>query len=53
MDDALDGADSRVLRGGSFSGIRKYVRAACRHYSPPDRRAYLIGFRVVSPASER
>jgi formylglycine-generating enzyme required for sulfatase activity len=37
----------RVLRGGAFSGNRRYVRCACRRWNPPDNRDGHLGFRVV------
>jgi formylglycine-generating enzyme required for sulfatase activity len=41
---------SRVLRGGSWSGIPAYCRIAARSYNAPDYRVYL-GFRAVLPPS--
>lgn len=52
VDDNLQGADRRVLRGGSFSYSPRNVRCAVRgHYDPYDRDGDL-GFRVVlSPST--
>lgn len=43
---------SRVVRGGSWSGIQDYARAAFRGYYTPDDRLDLLGFRLVSVPSE-
>ncbi len=53
VDDTLEGDERRVVRGGAFDFSRRGVRAADRLNSPPDLRDDFIGFRVVSPASER
>lgn len=43
---------SRVLRGGAFDLIPRYVRCAYRNYYAPDARDDYLGFRVVlSPSS--
>lgn len=49
VNDSLEGEGQRVLRGGSFSYIRRYVRCAYRNWSVPHLRYHVIGFRVVSP----
>lgn len=38
--------DSRVLRGGSFSGDPQYLRSALRNWYSPDNRSNYFGFRV-------
>jgi len=38
---------ARVLRGGSWGGIARYLRAACRGSVGPDIRDVFIGFRCV------
>ena len=44
----LEAKDKRVLRGGSFSYNRRFVRCADRdRYSPGDVRDWYSGFRVV------
>jgi len=40
------GTERRVLRGGSFSSLRRSVRAASRYHGAPDPR-YGYGCRVV------
>lgn len=44
IDESVDG---RVLRGGSWSNLRYFARAAYRSYNSPDVRNYDGGFRVV------
>ena len=41
------GRESRVLRGGSWSGSRESARASCRFRDLPDYRINCVGFRVV------
>jgi len=43
-----EGSD-RVRRGGSWNYIAFNCRSASRYYFYPDRRDYLIGFRLVCP----
>jgi len=45
------GDASRVLRGGSWDYVTRYLRAAVRNGSAPDDRDDYVGFRVcrVSP----
>jgi formylglycine-generating enzyme required for sulfatase activity len=38
---------NRVLRGGSWYGIARYVRAAIRNYFDPRYRPYHLGFRLA------
>ena len=38
--------ECRVLRGGSWSQVAEYCRAACRFYYEPETRDRLVGFRV-------
>jgi len=45
------GEDARVLRGGSFTRTRDYVRCAYRSRLDPSARNLNVGFRVVSPGS--
>lgn len=40
----------RVIRGGSWSNVASYVRAAFRNGWEPDGRVGDLGFRVVRPA---
>ncbi len=47
-DDGLQGTDMRVLRGGAFLGLARYVRCAVRNGDLPNPRGRLIGFRVVA-----
>jgi formylglycine-generating enzyme required for sulfatase activity len=42
-----DSAAKRVLRGGSWGGESRLVRAACRFRNEPDDRSGSIGFRCV------
>jgi formylglycine-generating enzyme required for sulfatase activity len=43
---------SRVLRGGAFDGLDRYVRCAVRNYYDPSNRSDDLGFRLcVSPIS--
>jgi len=42
---------SRSLRGGSWNGVARYLRAANRYYYAPSGRSYVIGFRVVRVGS--
>jgi len=46
-EDAADANARRVLRGGSWSFIRRYARAAVRSRYNPDFRYDDVGFRVV------
>jgi cysteine-rich repeat protein len=39
--------DNRVMRGGSFSGVALFSRAACRDYDFPYNRQSYLGFRVA------
>ena len=41
------GDQEMVVRGGSWSDEPRSVRSAERHRSPPEFRAYFLGFRVV------
>ncbi len=41
------GTGSRAWRGGSWFGVRRRARAACRFVDLPGARAGLLGFRVV------
>jgi formylglycine-generating enzyme required for sulfatase activity len=50
VDDALDGDDRRVLRGGSFFVVRGRLRCACRDCIPPDGHVLFLGIRVVRAA---
>jgi len=43
--------DSRIRRGGSWLGLPRYCRSACRSCSSPDSRDDDVGFRVVCGAS--
>jgi len=47
-DNSLEGTASRVVRGGSFSNDRRYVRCACRNWNHPDLRFRNQGFRPVA-----
>jgi formylglycine-generating enzyme required for sulfatase activity len=47
-DGAVSGA-SRVLRGGSWFDLARYLRSALRNYNTPSYRYFLIGFRLVRP----
>ena len=47
-EDALDGDNARVLRGGAFSYVTDDVRCACRNRLAPYFRPRNIGFRVVA-----
>ncbi len=38
---------SRTLRGGSWNGIARYARAACRNDAGPDDFDYYFGFRLA------
>jgi len=51
----VGGAESRVLRGGSWGNITEHARAFDRYNNHPDVRSYDIGFRVVcsSPIAGR
>jgi formylglycine-generating enzyme required for sulfatase activity len=40
--------NSRVVRGGSWSSVQAYARAASRYRFVPDFRYYYCGFRVVA-----
>ena len=42
-----DSGDLRVLRGGSWLGLARDVRAACRLSMPPGFRDYYVGFRLA------
>jgi len=42
-----EGCSFRVVRGGSWSGIPRFLRAAYRYVGTPDYRNYYIGFRVA------
>jgi formylglycine-generating enzyme required for sulfatase activity len=46
-DNALEGNDARVLRGGAFLDYVNYVRCAARNRFNPNSRSRFIGFRVV------
>ena len=37
----------RVVRGGSWADVPRFLRSACRETTPPDKAAIHIGFRVV------
>ena len=51
-DEGLDGADDRVVRGGSFYDVRVFARCAYRFRGYPDVWLRYYGFRVVvSPIS--
>ncbi len=39
--------DLRILRGGSWYNMSKFLRAAERHGETPDLRNFLLGFRIV------
>ena len=45
--ESLTAKGGRVVRGGSFNDLGRYVRAAIRDLSDPDYRYGYIGFRVV------
>jgi formylglycine-generating enzyme required for sulfatase activity len=45
--EALDAADSKVVRGGSWRDRPKYCRSAYRWSYPPYQRVFNVGFRVV------
>jgi len=45
--DADEGAADRVIRGGSWSGSARDVRAACRGHAPPADRYDGLGFRCA------
>jgi formylglycine-generating enzyme required for sulfatase activity len=47
-DDAPEGADTRVLRGGAFLNLAWYVRCAVRLGNDPNSRYRSFGFRVVA-----
>jgi len=48
--ESLEGSDSRVMHGGAFNFILRFVRCACRLWYNPDDLYWNIGFRlVVSP----
>ncbi|GAB4468302.1 MAG: SUMF1/EgtB/PvdO family nonheme iron enzyme [Anaerolineales bacterium] len=49
----LNGPDLRVVRGGSWSSNRRYVRAAIRLRGHPVDFGNLIGFRMVLSPAER
>jgi formylglycine-generating enzyme required for sulfatase activity/predicted ATPase len=46
-DNDLEGDDPRVLRGGAFNYIQRYVRCAFRNGLYPYDRNYDVGFRLV------
>ncbi|MCL4870524.1 MAG: SUMF1/EgtB/PvdO family nonheme iron enzyme [Anaerolineae bacterium] len=46
-EDPQDGTSRRVVRGGSWFGVRIGARAACRGRYPPDNRGNARGARVV------
>ncbi len=46
-DDSLQGTESRVVRGGAFSGYCRVVRCASRYRNDPNYRSWNYGFRVV------
>ncbi len=50
--EALEGGETRVLRGGSWSGNQRDARCACRHRGSPGIQGDFVGFRVAaSPGS--
>jgi len=51
VEDDLENAARRVVRGGSWLGNRNLVRCAAHSRYDPDLRIYVFGFRVVSPGS--
>ncbi|MGO8671460.1 MAG: SUMF1/EgtB/PvdO family nonheme iron enzyme [Capsulimonadaceae bacterium] len=42
-------AERRALRGGAWSYLPNYSRAACRLANPPTSRRSIIGFRIATP----
>lgn len=50
-DDALEGTDTRVLRGGAFILNARPLRCASRNRLDPNYRYRFIGFRVVASPS--
>ena len=48
-----DGANTRVLRGGSFFNDERYLASTGRNFLHPDARESLVGFRVAWPESFR
>ena len=47
VDGAKCAGDMRVLRGGSWNDVTRYVRSASRYWSTPDFRSFSIGFRLA------
>jgi len=45
-----DNGQDRVLRGGSWAGGPRYLRAADRYRNDPDNRNDNLGFRLASSA---
>ncbi|NUQ62837.1 MAG: SUMF1/EgtB/PvdO family nonheme iron enzyme [Pirellulales bacterium] len=46
-----EGGEHQVLRGGGWSGVAPFCRAACRHGSGPGFRVYDLGFRLARTVS--
>lgn len=41
---------NRVVRGGSYSSVAKYIRVSARDYDMPTQKSSLLGFRLVRRA---
>lgn len=47
-----DSDTDRVIRGGGWGWVARYVRAALRHADPPSERSHALGFRCASSVSQ-
>lgn len=47
LDTSLEFPDTKILRGGSFSGGSCFLGTSVRYSIAPGNRSYLIGFRCV------